>query len=67
MFNTMLKTVGGSVLAVTILAGAATVAAADAAALIDQAMNASHRSAAYKVRNQYRHPKETLLFFGVPI
>ena len=65
MFDTLLKMVGGSVMAVTIVAGAATVAAADTAALIDQAMNGSHRSAAYIARNQYRHPKETLLFFGL--
>lgn len=63
--NALLKMVGGSVLAVTIVAGAATVAAADTAALIDQAMSGSHRSDANKARNQYRHPGETLLFFGL--
>ena len=65
MFDALLKTVGGIVVAVTIVAGAPTVAAADVAALIDQAMNGSHRSDANKARNQYRHPGETLLFFGL--
>ncbi|MEQ1881304.1 MAG: methyltransferase [Burkholderiales bacterium] len=33
--------------------------------LIDQALAGGHRSAANKARDQYRHPKETLLFFGL--
>ncbi len=40
-------------------------AAADAPALIDQAMVGVHRSAENKARDKYRHPKETLLFFGL--
>lgn len=39
--------------------------AQDAATLIDQALVGSHRSDANKARDQYRHPKETLLFFGL--
>ena len=39
--------------------------AADTGALIEQAMNGAHRSEAYKARDQFRHPKETLLFFGL--
>ncbi len=39
--------------------------AQDAAALIDRAMTGSHRSDANKARDKYRHPKETLLFFGL--
>lgn len=39
--------------------------AADTGALIERAMNGSHRSEAYKARDQYRNPKETLLFFGL--
>jgi predicted methyltransferase len=39
-------------------------AAEDAGALIDRALAGSHRSEANKARDQYRHPKETLLFFG---
>jgi len=65
MFKTLLKTVGSSVLAVIVLTAAKTNAAADSAALIEQAMNGSHRSAANIARNQYRHPKETLQFFGL--
>ena len=33
--------------------------------LIDQAMTGSHRSDKNKARDKYRHPKETLLFFGL--
>ena len=53
------------------LAGAAAaflsmpVHADDAATLIDKAMTGKHRSDANKARDKYRHPKETLLFFGL--
>ena len=56
------------VLSLLILAAGAMVAPAqaqDAGALIDQAMTGSHRSDANKARDHYRHPKETLLFFGL--
>ncbi len=39
-------------------------AAQDAATLVDKAMTGGHRSDANKARDKYRHPKETLLFFG---
>ncbi len=42
-----------------------TAAAEDAATLIDKAMTGSHRTDANKARDKYRHPKETLLFFGL--
>ncbi len=51
-----------------ILAAGAMVASAqaqDAEALIDRAMTGSQRSDANKARDKYRHPKETLLFFGL--
>ena len=35
------------------------------AAAIDAAIAGSHRSAANKARDRYRHPKETLEFFGL--
>jgi predicted methyltransferase len=41
------------------------VQAQDAASLIDQAMVGNHRAEANKARDRYRHPKETLLFFGL--
>ncbi len=56
------------VLLLAVLAGGALVAPAqaqDAGALIDRAMAGSHRSDANKARDKYRHPKETLLFFGL--
>ena len=40
-------------------------AAQDAATLVDKAMTGTHRSDANKARDKYRHPKETLLFFGL--
>ena len=40
-------------------------AAADAQRLIDEFMVGEHRSAENKARDKYRHPKETLLFFGL--
>ncbi len=45
------------------LAGAAWAQGADSQ--IDQAMVGDHRAAANKARDKYRHPKETLLFFGL--
>jgi predicted methyltransferase len=39
--------------------------AQDADRLIDQAMVGDHRAEANKARDKYRHPKETLLFFGL--
>jgi predicted methyltransferase len=37
----------------------------DAQSLIDQTLVGAHRSAENKARDKYRHPKETLLFFGL--
>ena len=39
--------------------------AQSAESLIDQAMVGEHRALANKARDKYRHPKETLLFFGL--
>jgi predicted methyltransferase len=39
--------------------------AADTAAAIERILAADHRSAANRARDPYRHPKETLLFFGI--
>jgi len=47
------------------LCGECAVAAADAERLIDEALAGSHRSDANKARDKYRHPRETLLFFGL--
>jgi predicted methyltransferase len=43
----------------------ASVWAQGADSLIDQAMVGDHRADANKARDKYRHPKETLLFFGL--
>ncbi len=47
------------------LCGHGAFAADDAGRSIDEALVGSHRSDADKARDQYRHPKETLLFFGL--
>ena len=39
--------------------------AQDIESLIDQVMTGSHRSDKNKARDRYRHPKETLMFFGL--
>ena len=39
--------------------------AQDAETLIDSALTGNHRSDANKARDKFRHPKETLLFFGL--
>jgi len=39
--------------------------AQDTEAVIDKVMTGSHRAEANKARDKYRHPKETLLFFGL--
>ena len=60
-----------SVLRVLLLPVLATAAMAtqaqaqDTEAVIDKAMTGSHRPDANKARDKYRHPKETLLFFGL--
>lgn len=51
-----------SVVSATLI-GAAWAQGADS--LIDQAMVGDHRAEVNKARDKYRHPKETLLFFGL--
>lgn len=41
------------------------VRAQDTSALLDQAITGQHRSEANRLRDKYRHPRETLLFFGL--
>ena len=61
----------GKAVCVALAAGAisaalsAAVGAQGADNLIDQAMVGDHRTDANKARDKYRHPKETLLFFGL--
>ena len=43
----------------------ATLAASPAEEAIVKALSGAHRSAANRARDAYRHPKETLLFFGL--
>lgn len=47
------------------LAGCATAPAGDSAAALDKALAGAHRSEANRARDAHRHPRETLLFFGL--
>lgn len=44
---------------------ASTAQAHDVQEVLDKVIQGSHRSEANRARDQYRHPKETLLFFGL--
>ena len=56
----------GSVLGFVVLTSATNVAMAQGVeALLDTALAGEHRSAANRARDRYRHPRETLLFFGL--
>lgn len=49
-----------------LLAGAAQARAqSETEALLDRAIAGTHRSEANRLRDKYRHPRETLLFFGL--
>jgi predicted methyltransferase len=65
MLRTVLRSAGIGLVVASLSAGWGTTFAADIVAEIEAAMQGAHRSDAYKARNQYRHPKETLLFFGL--
>ena len=57
--------IAGFLFAFLATAASSLAVAQDAAALIDQALVGDHRSPENKARDKYRHPKETLLFFGL--
>lgn len=59
-----MKSISSFVLMLCILTPAA-VTAADIATLLDNAIQGEHRDEANKSRDIYRHPRETLLFFGL--
>ncbi len=56
----------GTVVIVAFLVGAvAPGVAAEIGAMLDEAINGTHRPEANKLRDAFRHPKQTLQFFGV--
>ncbi|MGH8319924.1 MAG: class I SAM-dependent methyltransferase [Steroidobacteraceae bacterium] len=68
----LLKTVAPVMVLACLLAGAALIAGcvttsgrATTASALDVVLAGSQRTAADRARDRYRHPKETLLFFGV--
>lgn len=48
-----------------LVAASATQAASEAEEQLERMIAGAHRTPAFKERDRYRHPKETLLFFGV--
>lgn len=54
-----------SMTAVAVLASACAGSPADTSSALDAALAGSHRSEANRARDIYRHPKETLEFFGL--
>src|ERR1700716_181470 len=56
---------GATLLGLLAVSGPGAAAAFDTGQLIDEAMVGAHRSDANKARDRYRHPKETLLYFGL--
>jgi predicted methyltransferase len=56
---------GSLMLPLAVQAKAAPAAAPDTAARLDAVLAGSHRSEANRARDPYRHPKETLTFFGI--
>ncbi len=52
-------------IAALVLSVASPVVAADIETRIDEALDGQHRSEKHKLRDGFRHPKQTLLFFGL--
>ena len=64
--NPLLTTVLGLIAAAAITACApAALAQGDIGAELDRAIAGTHRPEANRLRDQYRNPRETLLFFGL--
>ena len=65
MPGNVIRIAAAGLVAAMICGGAGVAVGADSAVLIDAAINGSHRTEVNVQRDQYRHPKETLLFFGL--
>ena len=63
--RTSFRAFAASAALLSLFAGASVEAQQGASAAIDAAIAGGHRSAANKARDRYRHPKETLEFFGL--
>lgn len=59
------KTLIHGIAALALLAASTAATAQSTEVLLDQAIAGEHRSSAAKARDKYRHPRETLLFFGL--
>ena len=65
MSEKLIRLVTGSLLVAAIYGGQVMAQTDDVVQLLDEAIAGSHRSEANKQRDQYRHPKQTLTFFGL--
>ena len=65
MTNPLARCGWRAAVAAGLLCAVSVAAAADAGPLIERALAGEHRSAANRARDAYRHPQETLLFFGL--
>ena len=65
MTNPLARCAWRAAVAAGLLCAVSVAAAADAGPLIERALAGEHRSAANRARDAYRHPQETLLFFGL--
>jgi predicted methyltransferase len=64
--NNVLRSTAASVLVIAVAAGMSLPARAqDTGAALDRILAGTHRDPNNAARDRYRHPKETLLFFGV--
>jgi predicted methyltransferase len=61
----MVTLLAGATIALIAPASLAAQSARDAAAMLDDILAGSHRDPNNAARDRYRHPKETLLFFGI--
>lgn len=62
---TSLRLIAGVCVLAAVLAGCAHRTSGNSSAQIDQAIAGAHRPDANRARDVYRHPRETLLFFGL--
>lgn len=65
MSGKLIRSIAVILLVSSMFAGQALAQTDDVAQLLDAAIAGSHRSEANKQRDQYRHPKQTLMFFGL--
>jgi predicted methyltransferase len=59
------RLMAGLLVTAGLMTGTGSAVAQSTESLIDKALSGEHRSEANRLRDKYRHPRETLLFFGL--